>query len=49
MAMSDWTTGVNTAIYKNQIEIARNLLNKGLAIDFIHETTGLDMETLQSL
>ena len=57
MAMSDWTTGINTATEKGivkgamqkQIEIAGNLLKKGLAIDLIHETTGLDMETIQSL
>ena len=49
MALSDWTTGVNTAIEKKQIEIARNLLKKGLTIDLIHETTGLDVETIQSL
>ena len=57
MAMSDWTTGINTATEKGiekgamqkQIEIARNLLKKGLAIDLIHETTGLDIETIRSL
>ena len=61
MALSDWTTGINTAfeegiekgieegIERTQIEIARNLVKKGLAIDFIHETTGLDMETIQTL
>jgi predicted transposase/invertase (TIGR01784 family) len=49
MAMSDWTTGVNTAIEKNRIEIAINLLHKGMSVEFIQETTGLDMETIQSL
>ena len=49
MAMSDRTTELNTAIHKSKIEIAGNLLKKGLAIDLIHETTGLDMETIQSL
>jgi len=53
MAMSDWTTGINTATEKGakqkQIEIAKNLLKKGLAIEFIHETTGLDIETIKSL
>jgi len=49
MALMDWTSGINTATRKAKIEIARNLLKKGLAIDFIHETTGLDMETIQSL
>jgi predicted transposase/invertase (TIGR01784 family) len=65
MAMSDWTTGIDTAIeqgrtegieigiekgsMQKQTEIAKNLLKKGLAIDLIHETTGLDIETIQSL
>ena len=49
MAMSDWTTGVNTAIEKKQIEIARNSLNEGLPIELIHKITGLDMETIRSL
>jgi len=57
IALSDWTTGIDTATEKGiiqgaaqkQIEIARNLLKKGLAIDLIHETTGLDIETIQSL
>jgi predicted transposase/invertase (TIGR01784 family) len=30
-------------------EIAKNMLSRGLAIDFIHEITGLDTETIQSL
>jgi predicted transposase/invertase (TIGR01784 family) len=53
MAMSDWTTGINAATEKGakqkQIEIAKNLLKKGLPIDLIHETTGLDLEAIQSL
>jgi hypothetical protein len=49
MAMSDWTTGINTAVEKSKIEIAKNLLGKGLSTDLIHETTGLDMETIQTL
>jgi predicted transposase/invertase (TIGR01784 family) len=61
MAMSDLTTAVDTATEKGiekgiekgamqkQIEIAKNLLGKGLSIDLIHETTGLDRETIQSL
>jgi predicted transposase/invertase (TIGR01784 family) len=57
MALMDWNTGIDTATEKGimqgamqkQIEIARNLLKKGLAIDLIHETTGLDIETIQSL
>jgi predicted transposase/invertase (TIGR01784 family) len=53
MAMSDWTTGVNTAFEKGEIkkqtEIAKNLLHKGMSVQFIQETTGLDRETIQSL
>jgi predicted transposase/invertase (TIGR01784 family) len=57
MGMSDWTTSINTATERgiekgamqSKIEIARNLLNDGLPIETIHETTGLDMETIQSL
>jgi predicted transposase/invertase (TIGR01784 family) len=49
MAMSDWTTGVNTAIEKNRIEIAQNLLHEGIPLEIIKKTTGLDRETIQSL
>ena len=30
-------------------EIARNALLKGSSIEFIHEITGLDIETIESL
>jgi predicted transposase/invertase (TIGR01784 family) len=61
MAMSDWTTGINTATEKGiekgiekgamqkQIEIAKNSLNEGLPIEVIHKITGLDIETIQAL
>ena len=53
MAMSDWTTGINTATEKgamqSKIEIARNSLNEGLPIETIHKITGLDIETIKSL
>jgi predicted transposase/invertase (TIGR01784 family) len=65
MALSDWTTGINTATEKgieqgkkigieqgamqSKIEIAKNLLKKGISIDLVHETTGLDIETIKSL
>jgi len=57
MAMSDWTTGINTATEKgiekgamqSKIEIARNSLGEGLPIEIIHKITGLDIETIQSL
>ena len=49
MALSDFTTGVNTAVEKKQIEIAKNLLTEGLSKELIQKTTGLDMETIQSL
>jgi predicted transposase/invertase (TIGR01784 family) len=34
---------------ETSLEITRNLLGKGLTIDFIHETTGLDIETIEQL
>ena len=57
MALSDWTTGINTAtekgiekgIEKGKIEVAKNLLNKGMSVEFIKETTNLDLETIKSL
>jgi len=61
MAFCDWTSGINTAfengiekgikigLEKVQTEIAKKMLNKGLEIGLISETTGLDMETIQSL
>jgi predicted transposase/invertase (TIGR01784 family) len=61
MAMSDWTTGINTATEKgigigiekgamqSKIEIARNMFNDELPVEIIHKYTGLDMETIQSL
>jgi len=30
-------------------EIARNLLAKGSTLEFVHDITGLDMETIESL
>jgi len=57
MAMMDWNTGINTATEKgiakgamqSKIEIAKNLLGEGLPMELIHKTTGLDIETIQSL
>ena len=49
MALSDWTTGINTAIEKSKMEIARNALAEGASIEFIKKITGLDTETIQSL
>jgi predicted transposase/invertase (TIGR01784 family) len=49
MAMSDWTTGVNTAIEKTQIEIARKALAEGSSIDFVKKITGLSDETIMAL
>ena len=31
------------------LEIARNLLAKGSSIEFVHEITGLEIETIQGL
>jgi predicted transposase/invertase (TIGR01784 family) len=41
--------GMAKGAMQNKIEIARNSLKKGLTIDFVHEITGLDIETIQSL
>ena len=61
MALSDWTTGINTAMEKGKTEcraegmekskmdIARNLWHMGLSKEHIQEATGLDLETIQSL
>ena len=53
MAMSDWTTGVNTAKEKGrmerELEIAKNSLGKGLSVELIQEITGLDRKTIESL
>jgi len=34
---------------KEKLEIARNLLAKGSTPEFVHEITGLDMETIENL
>jgi len=48
-ALSDWTTGINTAKEQEKLEIAKNLKRMGLSVDQIAEGTGLDKETIQSL
>jgi predicted transposase/invertase (TIGR01784 family) len=45
----DRISGLNGAREEKAIEIARNLLAKGSSIEFVHETTGLDIETIQGL
>ena len=49
MGESDWTTGMNTAVEKREIEIAKILLEMKLPIEQIREATGLDTATIQSL
>jgi hypothetical protein len=49
MALSDWTTGINTAKEETQIEIARKLKGRGRPLEEIVEDTGLDLETIESL
>ena len=49
MALSDWTTSMNTAKEKALIEVAKNLLHEGLSAELIQRTTGLDTETIESL
>ena len=52
-ALSDWTTGVNTAFAKGVMqekhEIAQKLKARGRPLEEIVEDTGLDKETIQSL
>jgi predicted transposase/invertase (TIGR01784 family) len=49
MAMSDWTTGVNTAFEKGVISVAKNALSEGSSIDFVKKITGLSDETIITL
>jgi predicted transposase/invertase (TIGR01784 family) len=61
MALSDWTTGINTAFEKgiaqgvaqgvmqNKIEMAKASLKEGLSLEVIQKITGLATETIQSL
>ena len=53
MAMSDWTTGLNTAFEKGieqrNMEIAKNMLRMKLTAEQIQEATGLDTKTIQSI
>ena len=61
MALSDWTTGINTAtergieqgikqgIEKGKIEIAINLLNAGDSVEKVMNVTGLTSEEVESL
>ena len=56
-ALSDWTTGVNTALEKGREEgrekgfeeVARNALAKGIPLNMIHEITGLDLEVIKNI
>ena len=53
MALSDWTTGINTAtekgIEKGKMEVAKNLLIIGDSVDKIITVTGLTREEIESL
>jgi hypothetical protein len=49
MGISDFTTAVNTALEKQQMGFARNLLQAGSPLDFIQRMTGLDMDAIKSL
>ena len=41
--------GHEDGMEKGRLEIARNLLAEGAALDFIQKITGLDMETIKNL
>jgi len=57
MAMSDWTTGINTAIEKGlqkghaeeKLEIARKMREMGDSIEKIQAITGLPKETIEQM
>jgi predicted transposase YdaD len=48
-ALSDWTTGVNTAVEKKTMDIARKALAEGLPVNVIQKITGLSLEDINSL
>jgi predicted transposase/invertase (TIGR01784 family) len=48
-ALSDWTSGVNTAIEKKAMDVAKKALAKGYAIEDIQDLTGLSLEDIVSL
>jgi len=41
--------GIEKGRFNEKLEIARNLLAKGSTPEFVHEITGLDMETIENL
>ena len=41
--------GQEEGMEKSRLEIARNLLVKGSTPEFVHDITGLDIETIKNL
>jgi len=41
--------GLEKGRFNEKLAIARNLLAKGSTLEFVHDITGLDMETIESL
>ena len=41
--------GREEGLEEEKLEIARNLLSKGSTPEFVHDITGLDMETIENL
>jgi hypothetical protein len=41
--------GFEKGIAEGKLEIARNLLAKGMTPEFVHDITGLDLETIAAL
>jgi len=41
--------GLEKGHFNEKLEIARNLLAKGSTLEFVHDITGLDMETIENL
>ena len=48
-AKHDQTAILNTAIWRNKIEIATSLLSEGMSFDFIQKHTGLTREEIEDL
>ena len=55
MLMTEWNMDDALAVRYEEartdekLEIAMNLLAKGSSLDFVHEITGLDMDTIKGL
>jgi len=44
-----WEEGIEEGMTEVNFKIAKNLLSKGSSIEFVHEITGVDFDTLKEL